>query len=305
MALQYASLLSTDMLLSDIESHVEWFGHTVRMSFFPQSTSGGPAVEMPTSLVMWCVDAAAKGDMDEGTVDQLRRLHDELADEAAKMMRGAQEGVPITLDAYNGLEYRLNAYIHQVRRLSEDLSGTNMGLDTVTGLRSVAGMKNEVARELDRRERKGEPFCVCNLQVDDVSGLMQHYDRKSMNEIYAHVAGMLMRSIRSFDDGYHLGQGEFVLALKHIDILDACSVMDRIRDQISTAPIHFEGSFDPIYVTSSFGVAEPIPGDEIDDIFSNAKRALNFAQGEGGNQVIQWKEQSALQQYAQDVSTFD
>lgn len=304
MALQYASTLSSDMLLSDIEAHIEWFGHIMRMACFPQSVAQAP-VEMPTALVMWCVDASAKGDMDATAAHQLHRLHDELSDEAAKMLREAQTGVAATLESYNSIEHRLTAYIQQVRRLSEDLAGTSMGLDTVTGLRSVAGMKNEVARELDRRERKGDPFCVCNLEVDFVSHLQTQHDRRTMDDIYAHVAGVLMKSIRSFDDGYHLGKGEFVLALKHIDILDACSVMDRIRDQISAAPLHIEGSFDAIYVTASFGVAEPIPGDKIDDIFTNAKKALQYAQQEGGNQVIQWKEQSALQQYAADVTTFD
>ncbi|TNE25900.1 MAG: diguanylate cyclase [Alphaproteobacteria bacterium] len=304
MALQYASVLSSDMLLTDIEAHMEWFGHVMRVAFFP-AQAAAETFEIPVALVAWCVDAASKGEMDENAASQLHRLHDELADEAAKCVRLAQEGTQMTLEAYNEVEHRLIAYIQQVRRLSEELAGSSMGLDPATGLRSVAGMKNEVARELDRRDRKGDPFCVCNLEIDAVPALMQQHGRKTMDEIYAHVGAMLMKSIRSFDDAYHLGRGEFVLSLKHIDILDACSVMDRIRDQISKAPVYLDGSFDPSYVTASFGVAEPVPGDKIDDIFNNAKRALKQAQHEGGNCVMNWKEQSALQQYAAEVTTFD
>ncbi len=304
MALKYASVLSGDMLLGDIEAHIEWFGQVMRMAFFPQSVET-TIFEIPTALVAWCVDAAAKGELDETAVGQLHRLHDELADEAAKYVRAAQGGTEMTLEAYNAVEHRLLAYIQQVRRIGEDAAGSSMGLDTVTGLRSVAGMKNEVARELDRRDRKGDPFCICNLEIDNVAELSRQYDRRTMEEIYAHVAGILMKSTRSFDDGYHLGRGEFVLCLKHIDILDACSVMDRFRDQIASTPAYLDGSFDPTHVTASFGVAEPIPGDKIDDIFNNAKKALRRAQEGGGNQVVHWKEQSALQEYAQEVSVFD
>jgi len=304
MALQYASVLSSDMLLTDIEAHMEWFGHVMRVAFFPADTVA-ENFEIPTALVGWCIDAASKGDMDENAAAQLHRLHDELADESAKCIRLAREGTQMTLEVYNQVEHRLIAYIQQVRRLSEELAGSSMGLDPATGLRSVAGMKNEVARELDRRDRKGDPFCVCNLEIDAVPALMQQHGRRTMDEIYAHIGGMLMKSIRSFDDAYHLGRGEFVLSLKHIDILDACSVMDRIRDNISKAPVYLDGSFDPSYVTASFGVAEPVPGDKIDDIFNNAKRALKEAQREGGNRVMNWKEKSALQQYAHEVTTFD
>ncbi|QKK06504.1 MAG: hypothetical protein HND56_12810 [Pseudomonadota bacterium] len=58
-------------------------------------------------------------------------------------------------------------------------------------------------------------------------------------------------------------------------------------------------------VTLSCGVAEPVPGDKIDDIFANAERAMKEAQAEGGNQVMEWKEKSALQQYAEDAAMFD
>lgn len=58
--------------------------------------------------------------MDENAASQLHRLHDELADEATKCVRLAQEGTQMTLDTYNEVEHRLIAYIQQVRRLGEN-----------------------------------------------------------------------------------------------------------------------------------------------------------------------------------------
>ncbi len=304
MALNYKSMLSADMLVSDIEKHTEWFGHLIRLAFFSKDTNF-EYIDIPNALIDWCVREADMVDLEANTVEQLQRLHEELESVAKQLADKAKSDLTITLEDYNAVEHRLVAYISQLRRLENDVKNVSIGIDPVTGLRSASGMKNDITRELDRRERKGNPFCVCKIEIDDINKLIDHYDRHIVENIYSEVANQLMKSIRSFDDAYHLGKGDFLLVLKHIDLLDTCSVMDRMRDEISRININIEGSFESLNVTASFGVVEPVPGDKIDTIMENSKRALMQAQADGGNQVIQWQEQSALQQYATDVSGFD
>ncbi len=304
MALQYTSVLSSDMLISDIEEHTEWFGQVIRSALFPEE-AGVTSVDIPNALVNWCEKEAENIGIENSTAEQLKRLHFELDSEAKSFLEKARSGQKPSLDDYDAIEHRLTAYIEQLSRLKDDVSGVNISLDPVTGLRSVSGMKNDIKRELDRRERKGNPFCICEIEIDKVSELSTLYDRRMMDSVYRNIGNMLLKSIRSFDDAYHLGRGDYLLVLKHIDIIDACSVMDRMRDEISKLGIDIEGSFEPLYITASFGVIEPVPGDNIDDVLKNVRNAVKEAQAMGGNQVIQWKEQSALQQYATDVTSFE
>ncbi|TNE30786.1 MAG: diguanylate cyclase [Alphaproteobacteria bacterium] len=303
MALRYTSVLPNDLLLRDIKAHMDWFEAVLRQSFFSNATAAdGGEFTIPTIFAKWCADNTHRDSVDEAAVEQMRQVHDALAETGADCLR-AEGGM--TQENYTALTQCMDAYIKQLQKFSEDLAGSNFSIDTVTGLRSAAGMKNEIARELDRRDRKSDVFCVCALSIDGHKALAESRGERRMKEVYAHIAELLMDSLRSYDDGYYLGEGEYLLCLKHAELLDACTVMDRICARIATTPAHMSGTDESVSVTISCGVAEPVPGDKIDDIFANAARAMKEAQEEGGNQVMDWKEKSALQQYAEDAAIFD
>jgi diguanylate cyclase (GGDEF)-like protein len=303
MALRYTSVLPNDLLLRDIKAHMDWFETVLRRSFFPAAvTEDGEAPAIPAIFVKWCGDNTHKESVDEKDVEHLLQIHDALAEAGADCLRVAGG---MTQENYTALTQCMDAYMKQLQKFSEDLAGSNFSIDTVTGLRSAAGMKNEIARELDRRDRKSDVFCVCALSIDGHEALAESRGERRMKEIYAHIAEILMDSLRSYDDGYFLGEGAYLLCLKHAELLDACTVMDRICARIAASPASLGGTEETVSVTLSCGVAEPVPGDKIDDIFANAERAMKEAQAEGGNQVMEWKEKSALQQYAEDAAMFD
>lgn len=301
MALRYTSVLPNDLLLRDIKAHMDWFETVLRQSFFPAAEDGEAPV-LPAIFVKWCADNSHRDSVDETAVEQMRQIHDALAEAGADCLQAADG---MTQENYTALTQCMDAYIKQLQKFSEDLAGSNFSIDTVTGLRSAAGMKNEIARELDRRDRKSDVFCVCAISIDGHEALAEERGERRMKEVYAHIAELLMDSLRSYDDGYYLGEGEYLLCLKHAELLDACTVMDRICARIAATPARMGGTDEEIAVTVSCGVAEPVPGDKIDDIFANAERAMKEAQEEGGNQVMDWKEKSALQQYAEDAAMFD
>lgn len=304
MTLRYASVLPNDLLLRDIAAHVDWFESVLRAVIFPDEAVGEPSA-LPEDFLIWCAGKAESGALEEANVIRLQRLHDDLAEAAAACLAHTQSGSLLTQELYNRLAQRLEDYIDFVRRLGADMAGSHFSIDTVTGLRSAAGMKNEIERELDRRGRKSDVFCVCDMQIDGHEALKEEHSEREMKEIYAHIAAVLMDSLRSYDDGYFLGEGEYMLCLKHVELLDACAAMDRIIDKIAARPARLSGSEAAVNLTVSCGVAEPVPGDKIDDIFDNAKRAMIQAQEGGGNQVMEWKEKSALQQYADGAEVFD
>lgn len=301
MAVEYEGSLSTEMILSDVEAHVDWLNKAMRRAFFPHDGQTGIKLSAPMSFVQWCKEAAQGGQLKQDSVDRLESLHNELAQSVKTLLDNAAANKPPTLQMYDDIEHRLDAYIVQLKRLGEDASTVGNTVDPVTGLRSVVGMRNDLLRELDRRERKGEPFCITAVQIDDIEQMDKEYDRTTLDVVISAVGNQIAGALRSFDDVYHLGDGEFLLCLKHVDLLDACSVMDRMRAMIAANFIDLPGG-SAIKATASFGVAEPIPGDDIDTVTANAKHALREAQDAGGDRVEQFEEMSPLVQYARDVS---
>src|SRR5690606_26802109 len=137
--------------------------------------------------------------LDDKAVAQMRRIHAALAEAGEDCLR-AERG--LTPEAYTALTECLDAYMKELQRFSEDLAGSNFSIDTVTGLRSAAGMKNAIAREPDRGDRKGDEFWVGALSSDGHAALAEECGERRMKEVYAHIAEILMDSLRSYDDGY-------------------------------------------------------------------------------------------------------
>lgn len=286
------------MVVSEIEALLDWRGHILRQVFFPGSNSSAPDPQAPSVLVMWCRREADRlGAVDRKNEERMGLIHDELCKAARQILE--QEG-KVTLEIYDAFENQFSAYVTQIRRLQQDMTDTSSAVDPVTGLRTVAGMRADLKREQDRFDRKGTSFSLANIEVDNLSEIQSKHDRRAQDAIYANIASLIARTVRSFDDAYYLGKGEYLIALKHVEFMDACSVMDRLRGEIEAMPV-FLPNGEKAKVTASFGIAEAMQREGVEVSIEHAKAALNEAKGGGGNRVSEFRETSVLEQYAKDL----
>lgn len=298
MALQYTGTLSSSMILSDMEAHADWHGQIIRRVFFPEESGHSTvALAPPMALIDWCKKEVKAGTLDSKVVDRFLVIHQEVVVSVEALLKQA----PPALAGFNSFERSFDAYIRALKRLEQDVLAVNISIDPVTGLRGVGGMWAELKRELDRRERKGEPFCLCAIEIDRLHDICMRFDRRGQEKIYTGVAKLLAASLRSFDDAYYLGKGEFLLCLKHVDLADAISVMERMRARIEQTPIPVGEGLDMLRVTVSIGISEPVPGEKVDIVVANVKEAMEQAKVEGGNRVEEFREVSPLGQYARDM----
>lgn len=300
MALQYTGTLTGAMVLADMEAHVDWYGQVVRRSFFPEAESKTVLTAVPPmALIDWCEKEVAEKRLESRLVERFLSIHREVAVMAEALLKTK----PPTVQRFDDFERSFEAYVRALQRLEQDLLAVTTSIDPVTGLRSAGGMWVELRREMDRRDRKGDPFCLCAVSIDRLHDLQTRFDRRGMERINARVAGLLAAALRSFDDAYYLGGGEFLLCLKHVDPMDAFRAMERIRAQTEDTDIQVSGDRDAIRVTVSIGVCEPVPGDKIETVVSNARKAMDIARSNGGNRVHEYEEVSPLVQYAREVRT--
>ena len=294
MVLNYKGAVTSDMLVADIQKHVDWFTNIVRVAFFYAGQDVDVDLNPPTAFAEYIKNSEQISEIiNQSSLEDLDRIHKDLTETAAEFIQRSRASQPITVDLYERLEKHMDAYALQLRRIEDEVLATGFSIDPVTGLRSVSGMKDDISREMDRRDRKDVPFCVCNLSLDNKDLKENGYDKAALNALYNKIGNRMTAVLRSFDDAYHLGKGEFVLCLKHVDMLDACSVMERFITEISEMNIT-DDQGRTLASTASAGVVEPIPGDSIDGILNNARQTRLEAQAEGGNLVFQYNEKSTL-----------
>jgi diguanylate cyclase (GGDEF)-like protein len=303
MTAKYTQTLSTDMIVSEIEALMDWRTQVFRAFFFPGSQVRPVDVYAPGALLMWCRKGLETGAIGHAAVDKLALVHDELCRAARRMADHAATGAAADLEMYDSFENQYAAYITHIRRLHQDMSDAGMAVDVVTGLRTVSGMRGDFKREQDRFDRKGASFSVASIEIDKIGEWQQKLDRQGIDALYRGVAQVVARMIRSFDDAYFLGKGEFLLLLKHVEFNDACTVMDRLRAEIEKVPVVLAGG-DKIKVTVSLGICEAMQRDDPENAIYHAKSAMSLAKDAGGNRVNQYLETSTLQQYVKDVGSF-
>lgn len=301
MAVSYTQILSADMVVSEIEALLDWRNQILRHAFYAQTSMQQSADALPPSaMLMWCRREAERGTIDRKIEERFFLVHDELSKVARQVAAHDTTTGIMPLALYDAFENQVEAFITQLRRLQQDLADTAGAVDSVTGLRTVAGMKTDLRREQDRFDRKGTGFSVANLEVDKIADLQSKYDRRGQDVIYAGVAQVIAKTLRSFDDAYYLGKGEYLVVLKHVEFMDACAVMDRLRGEIELTPIFFADG-QKAKVTVSCGISEALMRETPDIALSNAKAALQQAKAAGGNRVAEYREKSALEQYAKDM----
>ena len=289
MAVSYVQTLSSDMIIAEIEALVVWYAQILQHCFYSESQTSPVEIQPPTVLPEWCLKQAEKDGFDKKTADRLILVYDSLHESA----RNCAAALPPPLGKFDLLTYNMEAYVTQLRRLQQDMANAGMAVDTVTGLRTISGMLDDLKREQDRFNRKGTSFSVANIEIDNLSELHAKHDRRNMDFIFAHLAQNIAQTVRSFDDAYYLGKGEYLVVLKHVEFMDACAVMDRLRHNIETLIIMLDGGKE-VSITASFGVVEAVQKESVDLMLEHGKAALEKAKQVGGNRIHEFSEQSAF-----------
>ena len=115
---------------------------------------------------------------------------------------------------------------------------------------------------MERLSRSGNPFVLSCVRVDGFAELADQ-------ETAFHIArDNIVKSMRPFDDVYYLGDGEFLLSLKHTDVVGGEVALVRIQrsldiDESNTAKL-----------SVSCCLSEPVSGDEVSTLIKNMKEDL-------------------------------
>jgi diguanylate cyclase len=178
------------------------------------------------------------------------------------------------------------SFVGSLQQLENGLLLADYGIDSLTGLGTFEKMMAELAKELERRARRGQPFCFALSRIDGE-------ENRKIGQNIILAARAIKKTIRSFDDAYVMGEGEFLSSLKHSDNSGGLKYVSRLNAIIREDP--------EINFTMSSIVAEPIPGDNLNSMIERVKQdLLSVADGKKG-MAEQYTEISPLSQYLKSL----
>lgn len=286
-----------DSLVPVLQEHVKWIGRVMRTGYYPQDPYSQQEIQPPQSLLQWGEVINGTPIENSPTFDQMVQQHTALSQAASGFIEKSRAGEPLSSQDFDALYHSFEMFMAQVLRMGQEISGIDKAVDPETGLRLPNTISKDIHSEVERLARRGNSFCVSKLRIDQLDEITQKYGKEGRIAALAGVAAVILGTVRTFDDAYRMENDQILLCLKLADIVDGKSVMGRVLGMISDREITMpDGS--TVQLTACCGITEPVPGDEAEDVLSNAGSALKDALAMGGDAIAEYEEVSALVQYA-------
>lgn len=153
--------------------------------------------------------------------------------------------------------------------------------DQLTGLPTRAVLDERMQDEIRRWERSRRPLALMLIDMDNYDRINAEYGRDVGDEVLAHVASLLGQAVRSLDVAVRYGGQEFAVLLPETNEMGALIVAERLRMDLESQlllPL-----LEP--ATASFGVAIYLGGEEREEFYARAWRALKHAKAHGKNAI--------------------
>jgi two-component system, cell cycle response regulator len=165
--------------------------------------------------------------------------------------------------------------------------------DALTGLLNRRAFLDWGKREVQRSARYKDALSMVMLDVD-------HF--KQINDQRGHAVGDLVLSclgqfltqlVRSCDVVARWGGEEFLVALPNTPLSGAAAVAERMRRELEAHEIA-DANGNRVPVTASFGVAQLLPQESLDQLIDRADRFMYGAKSAGRNRVISTGTEEAI-----------
>ena len=173
------------------------------------------------------------------------------------------------------------------KRLEEELSYQAFH-DSLTGLGNRGLFLNRLAHSLERAERNNDRIAALFLDMDGLKAANDRLGHAAGDSLLQSMAKVLVGCIRRSDTAARLGGDEFGVIVEEFTYpREVEALADRILAACRT-PLAVEGH--PLAATVSIGFAFSRPGITVDELMSNADRAMYTAKHHGKDRFERFEE---------------
>ena len=286
-----------------LEEYTDWFARIVRCLQYPETYQEYlDSQHEPTLFPSWIEENEGDSFINELTIRDMKRLYGQLhAISADLVSRVGQTGERTSLTQFDRFIEVYDAFILRLHELEQACFEIDSGVDKVSGLRNEEAMIKEVTIELERRARRGNPFCLVIGRIDNYEHIRAHVNGDNFDYIITSVAKQVFKCLRTFDDAYRLQNGDFILSLKHTGTAGGTAAINRLRSMVEDADIRVEDEKGKFEVTMSYCLAEPQPGDTVQDLLEYMREDLK-TYGDESEAAVEYIDKSPLARYIEKDS---
>jgi diguanylate cyclase (GGDEF)-like protein len=158
--------------------------------------------------------------------------------------------------------------------------------DGLTGLYTHRYFQETLTKEIARAQRLGYPVSLMMIDIDRFKQYNDAFGHPHGDVALKEIAGVLKRSIRSYDLAARYGGEEMVLVLPQASPHQILPLAERIRTAIAELPFRGGPDSHRVQLTISVGVAGlPANAKTKSELIERADQALYLAKEEGRNRV--------------------
>lgn len=288
-----------------IQDHIEWFQQLLEILVYPEDADLLKAISKPTSVAELIIHANRSGALEAETVEKLSALHSELFQKADSLIYSVRETKkkPSHPD-FTALTTLFEEFILHIRRLERDMVLDDSVHDPQTGLRNKKFLMDDLEAELDRLERQGKPFCLAVVKINDFDVIKNNHTSDEVSAYVKLVADLIKLSVRSFDEAYFMGEGEYILSLKQADMSGGIAALERLKDELESKQVTVKSEDNKNTPLSMICcISQPPEGSDVNGLIKNLKDDLHkYDQQPKGKYeaVLQYHELSELERYIQN-----
>lgn len=280
-----------------IDETTNWFTSFLRFVMYPKQVET-PGDFKPIQSPERLHQALSSLPNHNISLKEAQNLFDTLLNQAEKIFHRAKLLTePPEFDDFSEILKTFDALSDMLRRLENDSVLENSGIDPFTGLRSISSLPDDLTKESERLARQGRQFSLALLRITGAQTIADNLGQNVLDRLILETAGLIKKSLRVYDDGYHVDQGEFVLCLKQCDIAGGIKGLERLKRELEQAGTSYkadDGSLIPLTLISC--IAEPTPGEDLTQVIQNLRSDLDGT-FENKNSVFEYMEMSALERF--------
>ena len=158
--------------------------------------------------------------------------------------------------------------------------------DNLTGAYNRRACEERLAEDVARVERGGGTLTLAVLDIDQFKPINDQHGHQAGDACLKHVVAIIRRNTRESDWLARWGGDEFVLVLWDTEERPSAeATIERIVGDLDKSPAQLPQG-DEVHLTFSGGVSQYTNGDDVQEIFARADRALYQAKRDGGAKIV-------------------
>lgn len=157
--------------------------------------------------------------------------------------------------------------------------------DKLTGAWNRRQFEASVVQEIERTKRSARPLSLILFDIDHFKEVNDRAGHQVGDRVLEQLSLLVRGAIRSVDTLTRWGGEEFIVVAPYSSVGDAAFLAEKLRGVIEASEFQDAGR-----VTVSFGVAEYLANESLDDWIGRADKALYAAKAAGRNAVRTWPE---------------